>query len=692
MRQGIAIEAVTPQIDCGRHPVKRIVGEQVIVHADIFADSHQAVDAELMHRHATEPHWTTTHMTHLNNDRWQAAFTVHLLGTYLYTVSGWLDHFTTWRNSLARKAEAAGDDISQDLLVDLLIGASLVRDARQHAASHDKDYLREFESILEDPQHDPAQRIQAALSNDLALLMRLWNDRPCASQYRQLAVIVDRPKARFSTWYELFPRSAAAEQGQHGTFDDVRHQLPYIASMGFDVLYLPPIHPIGRINRKGPNNQPAADPNSVGSPWAIGSSEGGHKSIHPQLGTFQDFDRLIHAAHEYGIEIALDIAFQCAPDHPYVSQHPQWFRTRPDGSVQHAENPPKKYQDIYPFDFETEDWQSLWDELLSIFTFWIDRGVKIFRVDNPHTKPLPFWNWLVTHLRRDHPDVILLSEAFTRPKVMYHLAKLGFAQSYTYFTWRNTRHELESYFTELTTPPLIDYFRANLWPNTPDILHAFLQHGGRPAFMIRLILAATLGANYGIYGPAFELCQNTPREPGSEEYLHSDKYELRQWDRDRPDTLRPLIALINQARRENPALQNDRTLRFHHTDNDMLICYSKTARSRSTRSATPPIATSPANPAAQKQPHAQPHKTPTNIIITVVNLDPTHTHSGWVQLPLHQLGIPADEPFEVHDLLTDAHYTWQGQWNFVLLNPHVLPAHVFRVHQLTSPPKYPAHP
>jgi len=462
-------------------------------------------------------------------------------------------------------------------------------------------------------------------------------------------VTVDRERARFSTWYELFPRSAAQTPGAHGTFDDVRRRLPYIAGMGFDVLYLPPIHPIGRERRKGVNNAVAAAPGDVGSPWAIGAAEGGHKAVHPQLGTHADFRRLLADARTCGIEIALDIAFQCAPDHPYVTDHPQWFRWRPDGTVQYAENPPKKYQDIYPFNFESADWQALWRELREVIAFWIDQGVLLFRVDNPHTKPFRFWERVIAEIRREHPDVLFLAEAFTRPRIMHRLAKVGFSQSYTYFTWRNTKAELTEYFTELAQGPGREYFRPNCWPNTPDILHEYLQRGGAPAFRARLVLAATLAANYGIYGPAFELMEHTPREPGSEEYLNSEKYQVRHWDLERPDSLAPLIGKINRIRQANPALQSDWSLRFHPVDNDALICYSKTA-------------------AAQG-----------NAIVVVVNLDPESAQSGWVALDLAVLGLAADLSFEVHDLLSGARYTWHGSRNYVRLDPSRSPAHIFEL-------------
>jgi len=457
-----------------------------------------------------------------------------------------------------------------------------------------------------------------------------------------LAAIVDRERARYSTWYEMFPRS-------QGTLRDCVARLPDIAAMGFDVLYLPPIHPIGEAFRKGANNSLEPKAGEPGSPWAIGNRAGGHKAIHPELGTLEDLRLLVAKAKALGIELALDIAFQASPDHPYVKEHPEWFLKRPDGAIQYAENPPKKYQDIYPFHFEGDAWRELREELKSVVEFWMTQGVCIFRVDNPHTKPFAFWEWLITDIHRLRPDIIFLAEAFTRPKPMYRLAKLGFTQSYTYFTWRNTKQELTEYFTQLAKPPVSDFFRPNLWPNTPDILPEYLQFGGRTAFMVRLALAATLSANYGIYGPAFELMEREPREPGSEEYLNSEKYQLRQWDLERADSLRDFITRVNRIRRENPALQGDRALTFHDLDNESLIAYSKTTADHE------------------------------DSVLTIVNLDPHHTQSGWLDLDLPQLGLPADKSFQAHDLLSGARFLWQGGRNYVSLDPAHTPAHIFRI-------------
>ena len=636
------IENVKPEIGGGRFPAKRVVGERMTVEADIFTDGHDALAAALLYRRKSDSHWSETPMESLDNDRWRATFEVTEIGAYLYTLQAWVDRFGSWRQGLAKKLQAG-----QDVAIDLLIGAGLVEETANRAPPTDKKRLGNFISILRSKQPDAGE---TALLPELAALMAKYSDRRWAVTYdKELRVNVDREKARFSTWYEMFPRSCASEPGVHGTLRDCEQQLPYVASMGFDVLYLPPIHPIGRSFRKGKNNELGAGPDDVGSPWAIGAKEGGHKAIHPQLGTLEDFKRLVTKAKESGIEIALDIAFQCAPDHPYAREHPEWFRKRPDGSIQYAENPPKKYQDIYPLDFETDHWKELWDELKSIIVFWCEQGVRIFRVDNPHTKAFPFWEWAIAEVKKDYPEALFLAEAFTRPKVMYRLAKLGFSQSYTYFAWRNTKWELTQYFTELTQTEIADFFRASLWPNTPDILTEYLQFGGRPAFMTRLVLAATLGANYGIYAPAFELCENVPRDPGSEEYLNSEKYELKHWDLERKDSLKEFIALVNRIRGENRALQSDRSLRFHPVDNPEIICFSKQTEDLK------------------------------NVIVVVVNLDPHHTQSGWVELAMEELGLLPQQPFQMHDLLTNARYLWHGARNYVQLNPDTVPAQIFRV-------------
>jgi starch synthase (maltosyl-transferring) len=515
----VVIEGVEPEIDCGRFPIKRITGDQVVVKADIFADSHDALSAVLLYRKDNEPRWVEVPMEFIVNDRWGGSFVVTELGYYRYTIMAWVDYFKSWREKLAKKIKA-----DQEVSVDFLVGAQIIAEASQRAAKRDMQTMQEWVKSFRSAQKPQSAKIKLALSEKVTTLMGKYSDRRFAITYpKELAVLVEREKACFSTWYEMFPRTCAPEPGQHGTFKDCQERLVYISAMGFDVLYLPPIHPIGHTNRKGKNNAPTAEPEAPGTPWAIGSEEGGHKAIHPQLGSLEDFRKLMTKARDYGIEVALDLAFQCSPDHSYVREHPEWFRWRPDGTVQYAENPPKKYQDIYPLDFDTEHWQELWKELKSVVSFWAEQGVRIFRVDNPHTKPFAFWEWLIGEVKKDYPDLLFLAEAFTRPKIMYRLAKLGFSQSYTYFTWRNVKWELTQYFTELAQTDVQEFFRANLWPNTPDILSDYLRDGGRPAFMTRLVLAATLGANYGIYGPAFELCENHRKDTVSEEYLDSER-------------------------------------------------------------------------------------------------------------------------------------------------------------------------
>src|SRR5438105_8759290 len=504
-RRRVVIEGIRPAVEGGAYPIKRVIGEKVVVEADVFGDGHDLVSCALRFRHEGESTWSESAMTLLGNDRWRGSFTVTELGRYLYTIRGWMDRFGTWRRDLAAKAEAG-----QDVSVELLSGALLVEKALARAHGPDRRALRSFARSLRAAGPTKAAR-ETAMSDELAELMHTYSDRRFAvTNDTELPVEVDRERARFGAWYEMFPRSASGDRGRHGTFADVETRLPYVARMGFDVLYLPPIHPIGRTHRKGPNNDQRSGPDDPGSPWAIGGPEAGHRAIDPRLGTFEDFARLRRAAADHGIEIALDLAFQCSPDHPWVGEHPEWFAHRPDGTIQYAENPPKKYEDIYPLEFETESWRELWAELKSVVDHWIGHGVKTFRVDNPHTKPFRFWEWMIPEVKAEHPDVIFLSEAFTRPKVMYRLAKLGFTQSYTYFAWRNTKWEPVDYFRELYETDAREFFRPNLWPNTPDILTEPLQTGGRPTFMSRLVLAATLGASYGVYGPAFELMEHVP--------------------------------------------------------------------------------------------------------------------------------------------------------------------------------------
>jgi starch synthase (maltosyl-transferring) len=640
----VIIEGVQPEIDGGRFPIKRAVGESVEVEADIFTDGHDMISALLLHRKAGDQAWRGIFMQPLVNDRWRASFPVEEIGRYLYTFQAWVNRFMTWRRDIKKKTDAG-----QEVAADLLMGSDLVQAAAAQAAGSDQTLLSSWAQQLASGK-SRQERIKLALDVNLARLVNRYPDRSHATRYaKTLAVDVQRPKARFSSWYEMFPRSCSGQEDRHGTFKDCEFRLPYIAEMGFDVLYLPPIHPIGYTHRKGRNNALQTGPDDPGSPWAIGAPEGGHRAVHPQLGTLDDFRRFVSKAGEFGIEVALDLAFQCTPDHPYVEKHPEWFYRRPDGAIQYAENPPKKYEDIYPLNFENDRWQDLWQELLGVVHFWIEQGIRIFRVDNPHTKPFAFWKWLIAEVKQDYPETIFLAEAFTRPRVMYRLAKIGFTQSYTYFAWRNTKWELTQYFSELTRAPVREFFWPNLWPNTPDILTEYLQMGGRPAFAARLVLAATLGANYGIYGPAFELAEDTAREAHSEEYLNSEKYQIRSWDIERSDSLKSFIARVNRIRRENPALQKDCNLLFHTVDNEQLIAYSKHTDDLS------------------------------NIILVVVNLDPRHTHSGWLEFSPEAMGINPQQSFQVHDLLSGARYLWQGMRNFLELNPQVVPAHIFAV-------------
>jgi starch synthase (maltosyl-transferring) len=640
----VLIEAASPEVDAGRYPAKRVVGEPVVASCDLVSDGHDVVAGELHYRGPGQREWTRVPLAPVGNDRWAASFIPTVVGRWEFTFDAWVDHFSTWRNGIEKKILAG-----QEVKVELLIGARLLEEAATRARGDGAAavVLRKAAQTVADTSLSEPTRFAAARVDDLALLVARHPDLSNATKYAHtLELTVDRKLARFSAWYEFFPRSCRPEK-KHGTFADAEKRLPYVASLGFDIVYFPPIHPIGTAFRKGPNNTLNAGPDDVGSPWAIGAVEGGHKAVHPQLGTLNDFRKLVAKAKELELEVALDIAFQASPDHPYVKEHPEWFKKRPDGTIQYAENPPKKYQDVYPFDFECENWQALWDELLSVFLFWVDQGVTVFRVDNPHTKSLRFWEWCIARVKEKCPEAIFLAEAFTRPKLMYALAKGGFTQSYTYFTWRHTKAEFTAYLTELSKPPVSDFYRPNFWPNTPDILPEHLVYGGRPVFVQRLVLAATMASSYGIYGPAFELMEHTPR-PGSEEYIDNEKFELKSWNLDHEDSIRDVIARMNRIRRENPALHDNR-ITFHRTDNDQLLCFSKRDASGE------------------------------NVILVVANMDVYHRHSGWLDLDLGALGVAADERFQVHDLVSEARYGWTGSRNYVELDPHVMPVHVFRI-------------
>jgi len=655
LQRRVIVEGVHPEVDGGRFPIKRTVGEEVIVGADLFADGHDALGAVLLYRKRGESEWLEVPMQPLGNDRWQARFRIDELTPYEYTIEGWVDRFGSWRHEVSKKFGAG-----QDLKSELLEGAALVRDAllrAPEAADDDHRVLSETAASLGDEALGQPERVAAALAVAVESAMARFVDRSLATRYaRELQVTVERERARFGAWYEMFPRSSGSNPDRSGTFKDAEERLPYIASMGFEVLYLPPIHPIGRAFRKGRNNTLDPGPDDVGSPWAIGSDAGGHDAVEPGLGTIEDFDSFVKAAQRWRLEIALDLAYQASPDHPYVNEHPAWFRQRPDGTIKYAENPPKKYQDIYPINFESAEWPGLWTELKRVIEFWIGHGVKIFRVDNPHTKSFRFWEWALADIKRQHPDTIFLSEAFTRPKVMRYLAKSGFSQSYTYFTWRNAKDELMEYFTELARTDVREYMRPNLFANTPDILHEYLQHGGRPAFQVRLILAATLGASYGIYS-GYELCENVPVKPGSEEYLDSEKYQIRLRDYDTPASLSELIGRINAIRREHPALQRDRGLRFHQTDNPHIICYSKRSEDGS------------------------------DLILVIVNLDAHHMQHGFIQLPLGDWGLSAAASIEVLDLISTERYYWRGEWNYVRLDPQARVGHILHVQVPGLPPQ-----
>jgi starch synthase (maltosyl-transferring) len=657
-RKRIVIEEIQPSVNDGRHPAKRILGDLVEITAAIFGDGHDHVAARLLYRHASQRKAQATPFAALTNDLWSATFTADKLGLWYFTIEAWIDHFDTWTHDLAKRLAAQADS-AQDIPLALRIGAIHLDAAasRAKAKSADAKKLTAAAANLRSLADQDLALYDSPITTDLIALVAKYPDFSFATKhFTELPLWVDRERARFSSWYELFPRSAGPH-GQHGTLRDVAARVPEIAAMGFDVLYMPPIHPIGTAFRKGRNNSTTPEPNDVGSPWAIGAPEGGHTAILPELGTLADFDALVHTAQSHNIDIALDIAFQCSPDHPWVAAHPAWFSHRPDGSIQYAENPPKKYQDIYPLNFESSDWRGLWDALYGVFKFWVDRGVRVFRVDNPHTKALPFWEWCIAEVHKTAPDTLFLAEAFTRPHVMYSLAKGGFTQSYTYFTWRTGKAELQEYFEEICNPPVSDFFRPNVWPNTPDILHAQFQIDDlaqrRAIFQQRVILATTLSANYGIYGPAYELLEGRPAKPApgktsSEEYLDSEKYQLRYWKRDDPNSIAPLITQLNRIRHENPALQRNENLHFHTIANDNLLVYSKSSPDG------------------------------TNTILTVVNLDPINPQSGIVDLALNRLNLPWDATFIVEDLLTSASYTWTGQFNYVALTPATT-AHIFRI-------------
>ncbi len=638
----IIIEDIYPELDCGRFPVKRVVGDRFDVWADIFRDGHDVIGATIRFRAVDDGVRHEAPMHHHDNDRWTGSFVLERNTRYLYTVEAWTDVFASWRQDVVKKIDAG-----QNVDIDLIEGREIVAAAAEVADRQDRqvleDAIRGFNRTAE-----TSDRASILLSKEMQRLMARWGPREDRTTFdRELEVVVDRAAARFASWYEMFPRSQGIVPGRSATFEDCIARLPAIRDMGFDVVYLVPIHPIGRTNRKGPNNTLHAGPDDPGSPYAIGGKEGGHTAVHPDLGTLEDFRRFVGACRNHGMEVALDFAIQCSPDHPWIADHPEWFTFRPDGTIKHAENPPKKYQDIVNVNFYGPNAKGLWEELRDVVLFWIRQGVKTFRVDNPHTKPVPFWEWMIRQIQLERPDVIFLSEAFTRPKMMRRLAKVGFTQSYTYFTWRNTKPELIEYLTELTQTEMREYFRPNFFTNTPDILPPFLQTGGRPAFIIRLVLAATLSSVYGIYN-GFELCENRAI-PGTEEYADSEKYQYKVWDWDRPGNIKDVIRTVNTIRRDNAALQEFLNLRFYPADDDDIIFYGKISKDGSNR------------------------------IFTAVNLDPFATHAATVSLPLDRLGIEADREFEVEELLVGSRHRWRGPQQRVELDPTKVPAAIFRI-------------
>jgi starch synthase (maltosyl-transferring) len=639
----VAIEAVEPELDGGRFPVKRVVGDVLEVAADVFCDGHDKIAASLLIRHQDEKAFTEVPLEFVINDRWAASFPLTRIGRYVYTIQGWRDLFAAWRYEVAKKHDAG-----LDLSLELEEGRRLIEAAAKPAKGEAKKAMQATLAAIAEAADRPGDLLALMLDEAFGALMTTHGPRTNLSGYgRELEVVVCRTRAEFAAWYELMPRSMADDPTVHGTFRDVIEKLPYVQGMGFDVLYFTPIHPIGRVNRKGRNNSLTPAPDDPGSPYAIGSPEGGHNDLHPELGTFEDFAALVEAAHDHGLELALDFAIQCAPDHPWIKEHPEWFDWRPDGTIKFAENPPKKYEDIVNVHFYREALPDIWYELRDSVLFWVDKGVKLFRVDNPHTKPFPFWEWLIREVNDRHPDVVFLAEAFTRPKVMARLAKLGYQQSYSYFTWRNTKYELTEYLTELTQGPAKDYMRPNFFANTPDINPVYLQTGGRAGFQVRLVLASTLSTLYGLYC-GYELCEATP-VPGKEEYLDSEKYQIRKWDWDRPGHIRDDIRLLNGLRRNQPALQQFTNLTFLNAWNDNILCYAKATTDLS------------------------------NMVLVAVNLDPNHVQSAHFEVPLWQYGLPDHASIGVEDLVTGARFTWAGKVQHVALDPHVRPYAIWRL-------------
>ena len=663
--QPIVIESIEPTVDGGDHPIKRVVGDVLRVSADVFKDGHDALGVALLSRGPGARTWTETPMTLVTKglDAWSAELLLDRIGAWSYAIEAWVDAYETWRRGTIKKI-AAGEQVPNEAQEGLaLVRAAVARCRRDETAwgtpwtGADERARTAIEALLAALPSDPTASATRLCAEDVAAFVHRWGERVLRSRsVRELPVWVDRTAARFAAWYELFPRSEGATPGKSGTLATAAARLPAIAAMGFDVIYLPPIHPVGRQFRKGKNNTLDARPSDPGSPWAIGNEHGGHKAIDPALGTLDDFRAFVAGARTLGMEVALDFAIQCSPDHPYVHEHPEWFHHRADGTIAYAENPPKKYQDIYPIDFWGPHRDALWEELRSIVLFWIGHGVRTFRVDNPHTKPLAFWRWLIETVQAEHPDVLFLAEAFTRPAPMKALAKAGFTESYTYFTWRTTKEELTEFVTELTGSTMREYYRGNLWPNTPDILHAFLVEGGRPAFKIRLVLAACLSSLYGIYS-GYELGENEPLRAGSEEYLHSEKYQYKPRDWSHPDSLAEYITRLNGARHDHAALRLYDNVVFHQADDDQILLWSKATPDRS------------------------------DVVICAVNLDPLHPRHAWCTLDVAALGVGEDEEYDVEDVLTGERWPWRGGRAWVRLDPAREPAHVFAVRRRALAPR-----
>ena len=655
----VVIENVAPLVDGGRYPIKRAVEEDLAVEADIYMAGHDIVSAVLKWRVRGKPRWSETAMKPIPNgqDRWRGVLSVFENAEYEYTIEAWVDPFLSWQHEFRKKFEGGVQDLSSETIE----GAHIVELAAARAEASDAARLRQTAKDIS--AAEPKEVNEIAHRGELEGLMAAWPDRSLTTEYQLPGagyprVMVDRDRALYAAWYEFFPRSAEGLADRGSTFRDCLNRIDDAKAMGFDVIYFPPIHPVGLTKRKGRNNAVVSEPGDPGVPYAIGNrlagcpNGGGHKDIEPALGTFADFEWLIDELEKRGMELALDFALNCSPDHPYVHDKPEWFFKRPDGTIKYAENPPKKYEDVYPLNFFCEDWRALWDEIASIVLFWAERRVRIFRVDNPHTKPVAFWEYLVAKVRAKYPDVVFLSEAFTRPKMMKALAKAGFQQSYTYFTWRNFKQELAEYFTELTQTEMKEYYRGNLFPNTPDILPYFLQQGGRPAFIIRAVLAATLSSVYGIYS-GFELCENAAL-PNREEYLDSEKYQYKERDWNAPGNIKDVITRLNRIRRENRSLHQYDNLRFYQSENDNVLFYGKATESRD------------------------------NIVLVAVNLDPYQSHDAYIHVPVEEFGWMDSDTYQVHDLLTDERYLWRGSRNYVLLNPQTKPAHVFRVRRWLS--------